>query len=108
MQKPLPLLDNMCFLDLSTLTSASDPSPITRKKLQYTLAREVLGLLREERDKTMKELQSFISTYRQEQGKCIERCWVKEDRAFTWIRRVYQYILSQNRGFNTVGGCNKA
>lgn len=41
MQKPLPLLDNMCFFDLSTLTSASDPSPITRKKLQYTLAREV-------------------------------------------------------------------
>lgn len=51
-----------------TFAHSSDPRPITRIKLQYTtLAREVLGLLREERENTMKELQGLVNIYRQEQ-----------------------------------------
>lgn len=58
-------------LPWSSLTSTSDPNPITRIKPQYTLAREVPGLLRKERDGNMKELQGLVNIYKQEQGESI-------------------------------------
>lgn len=46
--EPLPLPDNMRFF--YPITSTSGPSPITRTEPHYNPAREVLGLLRKERD----------------------------------------------------------